>query len=187
MFSVSQPNHYTSTIDISAESLMTASSKTTLATVTVVWQSDPWAISTGIMFSTLKNHKFTNAAVINEGVPLTDSNGKNLTNVIDSVKRPAVLLPVVMLHYQVPAFPALMASAGAGLNLGTTTAEFVAGPSLKVFGVVISPLAHFGRESELTNGVTLGDKLGVNAPDPPTTSHWVTRFAVAFSYALPTP
>jgi hypothetical protein len=143
-------------------------------------------VSTGIMFSTLENHHFTNAAVINDGVPVTDASGKNITNVVDTVKRPAVILPVVMVHYRMPFFPSLMASGGVGLNLGTTTAEFVAGPSIKVVGVVISALAHFGRESELTNGVTLGDRLGVNPPDPPTSSHWVTRFGVAFSYALPT-
>jgi hypothetical protein len=186
VFIIKQPQNYTSSIDISAQDVMSGA-KTALATVTIQWQSNPWDVSTGIMFSTLDNRTFSNVALFDNGVPQLDSEGKNLTIVEESVKRPTILFPVVMLHYKIPGFPALMASGGIGLNLGTTTAEFVVGPSIKIFGIVVTGAAHFGRTTELTEGVQPGDKLGSSPPALPTDSHWVKTpaFGLAVSYVVP--
>jgi hypothetical protein len=76
-----------------------------------------------------------------------------------------------------------------GRNLGTTTAEFAVGPSIKVFGLIFSPALHFGRETELSSGVQPGSRLGVDPPDPPTETHWAKDFhwGVAVCYAIPIP
>jgi hypothetical protein len=185
-FTIAEPKNYTSSIDVAAQEVMSGN-KTSLATVAIEWQSNPWAISTGIMFSTLENRTFTNAALFVNGMPQVNEDGKSLTVVQESVSRPAVLFPVVMLHYKMPFYPPLMASGGIGLNLGTTTAEFVAGPSIKVLGIVFTVGAHFGRETDLTQGVNVGDKLGVDPPALPTETHWTSKFrwGVAISYAIP--
>ena len=187
-FTISEAKNYTSAIDVSAQEVLSGT-KTSLATVNIVWQSNPWEISTGIMFSTLKNRTFTNVAVFENGAPQLDSDGKTLTMVQESVKQPAVLFPVVMVHYRIPSVNWLMASGGVGLNLGTTTAEFTLGPSFKIFGLIFSPAVHFGRETELAQGVRPSSKLGVDPPDPPTETHWVKdfRWGVAVSYAIPIP
>jgi hypothetical protein len=88
-----------------------------------------------------------------------------------------------MLHYKFTEH--VMASGGVGLNLGNSTAEFMVGPSFKIYGIVISPAAHFGRETSLSQGVKVHDRLGVDPPDPPTAAGWKVRFALGFSYLLP--
>jgi len=187
-FVIAQPKNYTSAIDVSAQEIM-AGAKTSLATVNIAWQSNPWEISTGIMFSTLENRTFTNVAVFGNGAPQLDAEGKTLTMVQESIKRPAVLFPIVMVHYKMPFSDRLMASAGVGLNLGNTTAEFTVGPSIRLFGLIFSPAVHFGRETGLASDVKPGDKLGVDPPDPPTETHWAKEFrwGVAVSYAIPIP
>jgi hypothetical protein len=185
-FAMTEANNYNSSIDISAQETI-GGEKTSLATVSIVWQSSPWAVSTGIMFSGLENRTYANVAMFENGAPKVNEAGKTLTSVQETIKRPAVVFPIVMLHYKVPGASWLMASGGIGLNLATTTAEFVVGPSAKVFGLTFSPLAHFGRETSLAAGLKPGDQLGVDPPAPPTDTYWTKKpkFGVAISYALP--
>jgi hypothetical protein len=185
-FTISEPKDYASSIDISSQETMDGE-KTSLATVSIVWRHNPWEVSTGILFSTLQNRSYTNVALFENGAPVLNDEGKSLTQVQESIKRPAVLFPVVMIHYKLPKATWLMGTGGIGLNLGTTTPEFVVGPSIKVVGVTFSFLAHYGRETSLSDGVKPGDKLGVEPPAPPTETHWVGKpqFGFAISYAIP--
>jgi hypothetical protein len=185
-FQISEDNNYGSSIDVTAQEEI-GGEKTSLATVVIAWQSNPWVVSTGILFSSLQNRTYANVALFENGTPTANGDGKPLTTVQETIRRPAVVFPVVMLHYKVPGASWLMATGGIGLNLGTTTAEFVVGPSLKVFGLVFSPLAHFGRETSLSEGVKPGDRLGVEPPAPPTETRWTKKpkLGIAISYALP--
>ena len=180
-FDIRESTNYTSSVEVNAKETISGST-TPLGTVVIRWQSNPWLVSTGIMFSSLRNRSFSNAPVFVDGKPVFEGD-KTVTEVQESTKRPTIVIPSVMLHYKF--FEHVMASGGVGLNLGNTTAEFMVGPSFKFYGIIISPVAHFGRETTLSQGVKVGDRLGLDPPDPPTTSKWTTRFALGFSYALP--
>ena len=75
-----------------------------------------------------------------------------------------------------------------GVNLSTKSADFDIGPSFQIGSVLLTPTAHFGRETVLTNGVTVGSQLGSSPPSTlPTRNSWVTRFGFALTYSIPIP
>jgi hypothetical protein len=196
-YTVQQARNFNSTITVAAQEVISKTS-TALGTVTISWQSNPWEISTGILFSTLVARSYTNAALIVNGQPVVDSNGKNLTVVTESDSRPVVVFPLVMANYRLrglshypwenrcPNHCAFLVSGGVGLNLNAKTADFAVGPSFQIGEVLFTTAAHFGRESVLTNGVTVGEQLGSSPPSPlPTANRWRTGFGFAISYVLP--
>jgi hypothetical protein len=196
-YTIQQPHNYNSIVTVAAQEVVSKTS-TALGTVTISWQSNPWEISTGILFSTLVARSFTNAPLIVNGKPVLDPSGKTLTVVTESDTRPVVVLPLVMANFRLrglshypwenrcPNHCAFLLSGGVGLNLTTKTADFAVGPSFQIGEVLITTAAHFGRESMLTNGVTVGSQLGSSPPNPlPTANKWVTGFGIAISYVLP--
>jgi len=196
-YTLQQPKNYNSTVTVAAQEVISKTS-TALGTVTISWQSNPWEVSTGILFSTLVSRSYTNAPLIENGQPVLDSGGKTLTVVTESDTRPVVVLPLVMLNYRMrrlsgyswenkcPNHCAFLVSGGVGLNLSTKTADFAVGPSFQIGAVLFTTAAHFGRETVLTNGVTVGEQLGSSPPSPlPTANHWKTGFGFGISYVLP--
>jgi hypothetical protein len=196
-YTVQQSRNYNSTTTVAAQEVVSKTS-TALGTVTISWQSNPWEISTGILFSTLVGRSFTNAPLIVDGKPVVDPSGKNLTVVTEADTRPVVVLPLVMANFRLrgvshypwenkcPNHCAFLLSGGVGLNLTTKSADFAVGPSFQIGEVLFTTAAHFGRESMLTNGVTVGSQLGSSPPSPlPTANKWATGFGFTVSYVLP--
>ncbi|MDP9112067.1 MAG: hypothetical protein M3O20_00130 [Acidobacteriota bacterium] len=170
----------------------------TIATVTINSQDNPWEVSTGILFSTLKNQTFSTAGLIANGHPVLDASGANVMVVQNSYTRPAVVTPLVMANYRISKLShgswanrchghcAILLSGGVGLNVSQSDAEFAAGPSLQVGSVLFTPAFHVARYVDLTNGVGVGSILGPNAPSTlPTSSTWTTKFGFRVSYVLP--
>jgi hypothetical protein len=171
-----------------------------IATVTVNCQATHWVISTGILFSNLKFHTFTNAPIIVNGQPVLDAGGKVLTRVTQSDTSPAVVAPVLLVNYRLNKFSrfkweqrcrngcSFLLSGGVGANLTSKSADFDTGISFQFGSVLFTPTVHYGRENRLSNGVTVGQELGSSPPNPlPTDFHWIKKFGFAITYALPTP
>jgi hypothetical protein len=198
-FKIKWKSDYSSSIAVVGQEVI-SKSNTTLATVVINWRSNPWEISTGIMFSTLKNQTFSNVPVVTNGQTVTDTGlptGKALTTVKNTYTRPAVLLPMVMASYRLgflhwdwenrcPGHCGFLATGGVGLNVAPKTAEFAAGLSFQIGGVIFTAGPHVGRYTDLTQGVVVGSMLGTSPPTPlPTSSTWTTKLGFAVSYVLP--
>jgi hypothetical protein len=188
-----------SSITVVAQELL-SKANTSLATVTISWQSNPWEISTGILFSTLKNQSYASNPLIVNGVPAPDpaNPGKTLTIVQDSYTKPTVVAPLVMANYRLgfisragwenkcPNHCAFLLSGGVGLNVLAKTADFAVGPSFQIGEVLFTVGAHIGRDTELAQGLAVGSMLGSSPPSPlPTSEHWTAKLGFAVSYTLP--
>ena len=190
-FHVKRDGNVKATIKVSAVDVLTKSS-TDLATVIVTWQYSGFVISTGVMLSTLKNQTFANAPIIVDGVPVLDSTGKVLTQVVVNTTRPSVVFPLVMANYRLKSFQkhcngncSFLLGGGMGANLSSKTADFAVGPSFQYGIVLFTPVLHYGRQTGLTNGVQVGQKLGTSPPALPTNNFWKPAFGFAISYVLP--
>jgi hypothetical protein len=127
------------------------------------------------------------------GTPVLDS-GKAETQVTMNYTRPAAVFPLVMANIRLHSFNkgchgncAILIGAGIGANLSSKTADFAAGPSFQYGSVLITPVFHYGRQTELTNGVKVGDMLGTSPPALPTNNFWKPAFGFAISYKVPIP
>jgi hypothetical protein len=171
-----------------------------IATVTVNCQATPWVISTGILFSNLKFHTFTNSPIIVDGQPVLDDSGKVLTRVTQSDTSPDVVAPVLLVNYRLNKLSrapweqrchngcSFLLSGGIGANLTSKSADFDTGISFQYGSVLFTPTVHYGRENRLSNDVAVGQELGSSPPNPlPTDFHWIKKFGFAITYALPTP
>jgi hypothetical protein len=200
-YTIKQSALHTSSVTVVAQEVI-SKANTTLAAVTISWQSNPWEISTGIMFSALKNQSYSSVPLIVNGVPAPDpapaNSGKTLTVVKDSYTKPTVIAPLVMANYRLgfmshwgwenkcPNHCAFLLSGGVGLNVIAKTADFAAGPSFQIGAVLFTVGTHIGRDVELSNGVAVGSKLGSSPPSPlPTSVKWTAKLGFAVSYALP--
>jgi hypothetical protein len=197
-FSIKQAGNYNSVVTIVTQEVMTKT-PTTIATVTINWVSNPWEVSTGIMFSALKDQSFSNADLVKNGQSVLDpTTQKNLTVVQNTYTRPAVIFPMVMANARLgflsnarwenacPNHCAFLLSGGIGLNLNQKDAEFAVGPSFQIGEIILGPVAHIGRYTDLTQGIGVGDQLGVSPPSPlPTATRWTAKLGFAVTYVLP--
>jgi len=70
----------------------------------------------------------------------------------------------------------------AGINPNTSTTDFGAGVSLSVRSLMVSVVAHFGHDTELTQGLKVDQNLGAGFRDSLTTrTFWTTTIAVGVS------
>jgi hypothetical protein len=191
-YNLTRPPNRKATLKVSAINALDKTS-VDVATIVVTWQQSNFVLSTGILFSTLANQTFAASPIIVNGVPSTDSSGKYLTAVtVDSI-RPSIVFPAVFTSYRFitpswcTAKCSVLVSGGVGANLTSKTTDFGFGPSLQVGSVLLTPLAHFGRQTQLINGVYIGEPLGVSPPALPTKSTWKTSFGFAISYRVPIP
>jgi hypothetical protein len=171
-----------------------------IATVTINTAANSWVASVGLGFSNLKYHTFAATPIIVAGQPVLDSSGKVTTQVTRTDTVPSVIAPVGLLSYRLTKFSrfnwenkcpggcSFLLSGGVGANLTTKSADFDVGPSFQIGGVVITGAVHFGRDTRLTNGVAVGQQLGSSPPSSlPTTTAWVTKYAITFTYSIPIP
>ena len=171
-----------------------------IATVIINCQATHWVISTGILFSNLKFHTYSNAPIIVDGQPVLDSSGKVLTKVTRSDTSPSVVAPILLANYRINYLSrfkwearcrngcSFLLTGGVGANLTSKTADFDTGISFQFGSVLFTPTVHYGRDNRLSNGVAVGQELGPSPPNPlPIENHWVKKFGFAISYALPTP
>jgi hypothetical protein len=143
-----------------------------VTTVTINTQNTNWIISTGILFSNLKFHTFTNAPIIVNGKPVLDPTGKVTTVVTRSDTSPTVVAPVLLVSYRFPWISrfawenkcrggcSFLLSGGVGANLTSKTADFDTGFSFQIGSVLFTPALHYGRDNRLSNGVAVGQQLG---------------------------
>jgi hypothetical protein len=196
-FPISRGKDYTATVTLVAQEVI-SKANVTVATVTINWQANQWAVSTGIMFSRLFSTTFSNGPLLVDGKPQFDAAGKVLTVVQQSDTRPTVMFPAVLASYRIrylsrynwenqcPNHCGVLVTGGVGLNLSTKTAEFAVGPSFQFGSLILTPGWHIGRQAELAQGVTVGAQFGSNPPNPlPTSTSWTAKFGLAFSYVLP--
>ena len=74
-----------------------------------------------------------------------------------------------------------------GVNPNSVSADFATGPSLSWRALMVSALAHFGHDTELTQGLTIGQSLGASFNGSlPTQTHWTTSFGLGVSVRIPT-
>ncbi len=177
------------TVKLSSVDAIT-SEKTDLGTVVISWQYTKFVLSTGVLLSTLMNQSFANSPVIVNGSPVLDSSGKVITKVTMNATRPSIVFPLVMGNFRMPlqfcgGKCSVLLGGGIGANLSSKTADFAAGPSLQIYSVLLSPLLHYGRQVNLTNGVVVGQQLGTTPVTPPTNSIWKPAFGFAISYTIP--
>ena len=165
-----------------------------VATVVVTWQETNWTLSTGVVLSALKNKTFANAPIYNSsGLPVLDGSGKTLTLVTVQKTYPGIISPVFLVNYRLHNFQAaggrwaLSMSGGLGANIVTKSADFAAGPSLQYGNVVFSAVVHYGRQTELANGVHVGDQLGSSPPTLPTINEYKPAIGFGVTYRLPLP
>jgi hypothetical protein len=169
-----------------------AVSKTTtaLATTVMLWSETRWEVSAGAVFSSLENRSFQNAPVIIRGEPQLDSAGKVRTVVTESVTRPSVV-PFALTHYRLGETSiggrrlAALATAGIGINTAYGSADFALGGSVAYRLLVVSLVAHYGRDLRLLNGVESGKELGSSPPALATERFWVWKPALAVSLRVP--
>jgi hypothetical protein len=200
-FKIKQPFFRTATLNVVGTEIVTKTA-TTIASTTINWQPWGFVLSTGLMGSGLANRTYATSNIIMNGVVRTDpTTGKNLTIVTSTNTEPAMDFPAVFGSWVIPwinrwkwqnACPShctFLLSGGAGLNLTSKTADLATGPSFEVWGVMLTPVAVFGRQSVLSDGIKVGyEGFGINPPSTlPTTTAWKPGFGIALTYQLPLP
>ena len=180
------------TVKVTAKDVSTGTS-TDVATVTITWQGTNFSLSSGILLSTMPNRTYANSPIIINGVPVLDSSGKVTTEVTESDTRPSVVTPLALFNYEftrknhVGGKFGVLVSGGLGANLTTKSADYAVGVSFRYREILFSPMLHLGRESFLSNGVTVGQKLGSSPPTLPSEQEFKPAFGLAITYRIPIP
>ena len=162
-----------------------------IGTVVITWQQTNWSISTGVVLSALKNKTFANSPLYSNGVPMGDGSGHTFTQVTVAKSYPGVISPVFFVNYRLHNFQAnqgrwaFLFSGGIGANFVTKSADFAAGPSIQYGNVLFTPAVHYGRQTELINGVHVGDQLGTSPPALPTNNVYKPAIGLGITYRLP--
>jgi len=168
----------------------------TISTWTTTATSYNVLFSAGLGFSNLVYRTYASSPQIQNGVPVLNSSGNAVSLVTETDNKMSVMAPEVLVSYLIPGLQrldsacsfgcSLWLSGGVGANLTTKTADFDAGISLRLSDILLTPAVHFGRESRLSNGFTVGNSLGANAPSTlPTGTKWVRKFGFVLSYVIP--
>ncbi|GEM_PF-3583465 len=164
------------------------------------WTASPTSynivFSAGLGFSNLVYRTFASTPQVQNGATVLNSSGNALSLVTESDTHLSVMAPEVLGSYVIPHLRkfdsycrlgcSLLVSGGIGANLTTKSADFDTGISLRLMDVLLTPAVHFGRESRLIDGITVGSSLGANAPSTlPTQNKWVRKFGFVLTYMIP--
>ena len=143
-----------------------------------------WEASAGAFFSTLPVRSFSVVPVFTNGVITDKVIGQN-------VLHPTVV-PFAAANYRITNdLPTRWKSnvywtGAVGINPNTVTADFATGLSYSWRALMVSALAHFGHDTRLAQGLTVGESLGASFNGSlPTQTHWTTSFAVGLSVRVP--
>ncbi len=172
-------------ISNSSDAIPDPTKKKTLATITVLYGDARWEVSAGTFFSSLANRSFAASPVFTNGV-ITD------VQVTQSVLRPTVV-PFAAANIRITDdFPrlrwrsALYWTGAVGVNPNTVSADVASGPSVSWRGLMFSALWHYGHDVRLTQGLHVGESLGVGFKGSlPTQTYWTSSFALGVSVRVP--
>jgi hypothetical protein len=199
-FKFTIPRYVNVVVTIAGTEVVSKTSST-IASVTITQTTNHFAVSIGIGFSNLKFNTYTASPVIVNGQPVLDPSGKTTTVVVGNATDFSTIAPEALVSYRLgplshflwqtkycPNNCSFLISGGIGANLTTKSADFDVGPSFQVGSVLLTPTVHFGRDTRLADGVTVGQMLGSSPPSPlPTTQAMVIKWGFVITYALPIP
>jgi hypothetical protein len=189
------PHLATATATITGTETISKTSST-ISTWTATSNSYNLVLSAGLGFSNLVNRSYSVTPQFQNGNPVLDPNGNAISMVTETDNRMSVMAPEVMGSYVIPVLRrfsskcsigcSFLVSGGIGANLTTKTADFDTGVSLRLWDLLLTPAVHWGRETRLADGFTVGQPLGANAPSSlPTQTNWVKTFGFVFTYVIP--
>jgi hypothetical protein len=187
---VTNSSNFKATITITAQEQI-GKTAAAVATVQITWLQSNWSLSTGVVLSSLANQSFNNSPQYANNAPVIDGSGKTPTIVTITQTYPGAITPVFLVNYRLKNFQrnqgrwAFLASAGMGLNPTTKTADFATGFSFQFGNVLFGPVLHYGRQTNLTNGVKVGDQLGDSPPTLPTSNILKPAGGISITYRLP--
>jgi len=180
----------TATVTITAKDII-SKEKTELTTVVVKFGDTRWEVSGGVLFSTVPSRAFANEPMVENGVPVLNGDGDQLTRIVETDTRPTVV-PIALAHYRLGEWPigahnrfAFLLSGGLGVNPYSKSADVFLGGSIAFRGLMISPMFQWTQDQALTGGLAPGQELGASPPDLITERHWVTKWGVGLSYRIP--
>jgi hypothetical protein len=191
------PHLTTATVTITGVEIVSKTSSV-IATWTTSSTSYDFVFSAGLGFSNLVSRTFANTPQLQNGTPVLNSSGNVISIVTETDTKLSVLAPEIVGSYVIPGLRrfsascsfgcSVLVSGGIGANLITKSADFDTGMSLRFADVLITPAVHFGRETRLSDGITVGEQIGANAPSSlPTHTQWVRKFGIALTYVIPLP
>lgn len=189
------PHLTTATVTITGTELVSKTSST-IATWTASATSYNIVFSAGLGFSNLVYRTYASTPQVVNGVPVLNGSGNALSKVTETDTNLSVMAPEIMGSYVIPHLRkfdsacsfgcSLLVSGGIGANLTAKQADFDTGISLRLMDFMITPAVHFGHESRLIDGITVGSQLGANAPSTlPTHNKGVWKFGIVFTYVIP--
>jgi hypothetical protein len=196
-----QSRNRSSTITIAATEVVSGTTSN-LGSLTINWQTQPFVLSSGILLSEMPYRSYAISQLIVNGAPVPDPTnpGKYLTYINQTVTHPSISVPMVFGNYRIgslsrfnwenkcPNHCAFLATGGMGLNIIQKTADFAGGLSFQIGSFLLTPAAHVGRETLLTNGLYPGEILGSNPPSALMTQNtWEVHFGLALTITVPTP
>jgi hypothetical protein len=201
VFSINTVNN----ISTAQASVMAASARTSIATVTVLYADPRVETSAGAIVSFVHNRTFVNQTVTD---PPPGSFAGAGEVVIAQTKTYPEIVPFVALHYRIGndyLMPdhrrgAIYGTAWLGLNPYSTVPEFGAGPTFSWRSLMLSFLYNRAHETALIPGEAQGQVLcnpgatpGANPPPctptpvaPVTRTNSINAFAIGVSVRLPT-
>jgi hypothetical protein len=189
------PHLTTATVTITGLEIVSKTSST-ISTWTTSSTSYNVVFSAGLGFSNLVYRTYASTPQVVNGVPVLNSSGNALSVVTETDTHLSVMAPEILGSYVIPGLRkfdsscsfgcSLLVSGGVGANLTTKSADFDLGTSLRLMDFLVTPAVHFGRESRLIDGITVGSQLGAGAPSTlPTQNKWVRKFGIVFTYVIP--
>jgi hypothetical protein len=190
LFVISRPYRYDDQYNAKGPISITLSGEAAkpLASVDITWATPPRVtLSFGVGISTLKRQSFSNQAIPKD---IANLDTTTFTNQIAGTASSLTVLPMGLLHVRLKRWGKLKCdvafSVGGGFNPkgDTPTGEAATGFSFGVRNFYLSPLLHFGRQTQLQPGYTVKQKV-TDKYTPLTHDVWTPAFGFAITYRLP--
>jgi hypothetical protein len=158
-------------------------------TVLVHFQNWAWAtMSAGVAFTSFKRYSYS----VNPRYNAASSDPTMQTYYsIDQQISTRQIIPISYVNFQAPSFTwrwggydiGPTASVGAGVNVGTQSAEFAAGPGLRIGRVQFVVGAHWARSASLSNGFSVGQQVD-STVIAPVNNPYVCHWSVGITYRV---
>jgi hypothetical protein len=183
-------------------SVLTATQKKSIVTITVLYADPRFEVSTGALFSMLPNRSFANQTLVTQNSGASPTPGNVVIS--QTIARPTVVLfaggnwrVCHDFRWWDKRRGAVYLTGTAGVNVNNTAAEFGVGPSLSWRSVMFSVLYDWGHDVRLTQGEFVGQvwcnqtapssnglipKCSGNPPSPSAEKYW--RGSVAFGISV---
>ncbi len=158
------------------------------------------------MMSSLVNRTYAITPVVQGGVvsttPPSSGSGSPTVNqqIIENDTLPSIIAPLALVSFRFDKFSrwafkktkcpthcGLLASVGMGANLTSKSADLVAGPSVQLKSVLLTPVLDYGRENFLSGGLVPNQPLPNSPSSLPQHTEWTPHWGIAISYVIPMP